>query len=144
MTRHHGFTLIELMIVIAIIGLLAAIAIPAYQDYIARAQVTEAVELLASSKMPLAEFYSDKGRWPAEAASVIGTLTGKYVQSVEITQGNGSTDSTVLEITATMKMSGVSALVQGGTLMISTETAGRIWNCYQGTISPRYRPSACK
>ena len=60
---QQGFTLIELMIV-AIIAILAAVAIPAYQDYIARSQVSEAVSLMGSSKTPLAEYFADKGIWP--------------------------------------------------------------------------------
>src|SRR5437762_13487183 len=94
---QKGFTLIELMIVVAIIGLLAAVAIPAYQDYIARAQVSESVNLLGGGKTPLAEYYADKGVWPTAATSVMGNTAGKYTSSVGFTTG-GSAAQTLLLI----------------------------------------------
>src|SRR5687768_5487311 len=79
---QKGFTLIELMIVVAIIGILAAIAIPAYQDYIARSQASEAVQLAGGAKTATAEFYADKGRWPMAPTSVLGNNRGKYTSLV--------------------------------------------------------------
>mgnify|MGYP001472185184 CR=1 FL=1 len=82
---QQGFTLIELMIVVAIIGILAAIAIPAYQDYIARAQMAEPAELLAGIKTPIAEYASSNGQCPqAPNTAQIGNakLDGKYVLSI--------------------------------------------------------------
>src|SRR4030081_1889935 len=89
---QKGFTLIELMIVVAIIGILAAIAIPAYQDYTIRAQVTEGLNLAAAAKAAVAESYLNKGVGPATrtAAGMSPTLTdtsGKYVKSVDVTNG---------------------------------------------------------
>ena len=83
---QKGFTLIELMIVVAIIGILAAIAIPAYQDYTIRAQVTEGLNLAGAVKASVAETYSQTGAWPANLAALgINTApTGKYVSSVAI------------------------------------------------------------
>src|SRR5712671_6112438 len=89
---QKGFTLIELMIVVAIIGILAAIAIPAYQDYTIRAQVTEGLNLAGSLKAEVAEFYAQYGQWPTAVTGVAGTLghaateipSGKYVSSVNI------------------------------------------------------------
>jgi type IV pilus assembly protein PilA len=89
---QKGFTLIELMIVVAIIGILAAIAIPAYQDYTIRAQVTEGLNLAAAAKAAVAESYLNKGVGPATrtVAGMSPTLTdtsGKYVTSVDVTGG---------------------------------------------------------
>jgi type IV pilus assembly protein PilA len=89
---QKGFTLIELMIVVAIIGILAAIAIPAYQDYTIRAQVSEGMNLAAAAKAAVAEFYLNRGRAPANRAeagmSPTATDTsGKYVSSVDVQNG---------------------------------------------------------
>ncbi|WP_333839124.1 pilin [Pelomicrobium sp.] len=136
-----GFTLIELMIVVAVIGILSAIAIPAYRDYHARAQVSEAVVLTGAVRAPLAEFYSDKGRWPTEASSVIETTTGKYVDKVELVGAVGATG--IIEVVATMRTTNVAPEISGRTLVMSSDNGAR-WACYSGTIPELYRPQACK
>jgi type IV pilus assembly protein PilA len=141
---QKGFTLIELMIVVAIIGILAAVAIPAYQDYIARSQVGEAVNLMAGGKTPLAEFYADKGVWPAAATSVMGTTAGKYTNAITLTVGANQT-TPQLTLTATMKGAGsVNKQIAGGTITLETLDGGKIWTCKVGTISAKYVPGACK
>ena len=85
---EHGFTLIELMIVVAIIGILAAIAIPAYQNYTIRAQVTEGLTLGDGWKTAIGEYYANTGNWPA-VANLTGTVAsvGKYESSVTVNAG---------------------------------------------------------
>ncbi|HGH6919610.1 TPA: pilin, partial [Neisseria meningitidis] len=101
-TLQKGFTLIELMIVIAIVGILAAVALPAYQDYTARAQVSEAILLAEGQKSAVTEYYLNHGEWPANNSSAgvasASDIKGKYVQKVEVNNG---------VITAEMKSSGV-------------------------------------
>ncbi|EMU0570440.1 pilin, partial [Neisseria gonorrhoeae] len=102
-TLQKGFTLIELMIVIAIVGILAAVALPAYQDYTARAQVSEAILLAEGQKSAVTEYYLNHGIWPANntsagVASPPTDIKGKYVQKVEVNNG---------VVTATMASSNV-------------------------------------
>ncbi|HEZ9271950.1 TPA: pilin, partial [Neisseria gonorrhoeae] len=102
-TLQKGFTLIELMIVIAIVGILAAVALPAYQDYTARAQVSEAILLAEGQKSAVTEYYLNNGEWPennasAGVASSATDIKGKYVKEVEVENG---------VVTATMASSNV-------------------------------------
>ncbi|ENW1101535.1 pilin, partial [Neisseria gonorrhoeae] len=90
-TLQKGFTLIELMIVIAIVGILAAVALPAYQDYTARAQVSEAILLAEGQKSAVTEYYLNHGKWPENNTSAgvasASEIKGKYVQKVEVNNG---------------------------------------------------------
>jgi len=88
-TIQKGFTLIELMIVVAIIGILAAIAIPAYQDYTVRSQVTEGLNLAGAVKAAVAETYAQTGTWPVLSANagITQNIEGKYVSQVQIATG---------------------------------------------------------
>ncbi|EPH8250019.1 pilin [Neisseria gonorrhoeae] len=97
-TLQKGFTLIELMIVIAIVGILAAVALPAYQDYTARAQVSEAILLAEGQKSAVTEYYLNNGIWPENNgdAGVASSdkIKGKYVQKVEVNNGVVTADAT--------------------------------------------------
>ncbi|MBH5855809.1 pilin [Neisseria meningitidis] len=113
-TLQKGFTLIELMIVIAIVGILAAVALPAYQDYTARAQVSEAILLAEGQKSAVTEYYLNHGTWPsnnsdAGVASTATDIKGKYVKEVKVANG---------VITAEMKSSGVNNEIKGKKLSL--------------------------
>ena len=141
---QKGFTLIELMIVVAIIGILAAVAIPAYQDYIARAQVSEAVSLSAGGKTPMAEYMADKGSWPVNASDVMGNQAGKYTSTVTISVGAGLTTASAT-LQAKIKNAGVNSAITGGQLNLSTSDSGKTWTCTTaGTLGAKYVPSSCR
>ncbi|HEZ4471242.1 TPA: pilin [Neisseria meningitidis] len=127
-TLQKGFTLIELMIVIAIVGILAAVALPAYQDYTARAQVSEAILLAEGQKSAVTEYYLNHGKWPdgnsnAGVASS-STIKGKYVEKVEVAKG---------VITATMLSTGVNNEIQGKKLSLwaKRQNGSVKWFCGQ-------------
>ena len=141
---QQGFTLIELMIVVAIIGILAAIAIPAYQDYTIRSQVSEGLSLAAGSKTAVAEFYTDRGRLPGNNQSAgvasASSITGNYVSSVTVT-GTG-----VVQV-AYGGPKANAAIPNSALLDLSpTTSAGSItWTCkINSGIEPKYVPSSCR
>jgi type IV pilus assembly protein PilA len=136
---QKGFTLIELMIVVAIIGILAAVAIPAYQDYIGRAQASEPITLLGGGKTPLAEYISDKGITPTAITDVMTIISGKYTSSISLT---GSLPA--LTLTATMPATGVNASLQSKTILLISGNSASSWTCTTGTAPAKYLPSACK
>lgn len=142
---QQGFTLIELMIVVAIIGILAAVALPAYQDYTARSQVSEALSLSSGAKAAVTEYWSNKGAYPGSNISAgiaaAASITGKYVSQVAIAGG---------VITATMKGTGsVAKGIESGTLVLSplTTTGSIKWTCKAGAtngLNAKYIPSSCR
>ncbi|HEZ3167508.1 TPA: pilin [Neisseria meningitidis] len=127
-TLQKGFTLIELMIVIAIVGILAAVALPAYQDYTARAQVSEAILLAEGQKSAVTEYYLNHGEWPKNNTSAgvasSSTIKGKYVK--EVTVANGV-------ITAQMASSNVNNEIKGKKLSLwaKRQNGSVKWFCGQ-------------
>ena len=137
---QKGFTLIELMIVVAIIGILAAIALPAYQDYTARAQMSEAMVLADGQKGAVTEYYADKGVFPISNTSAgiaaATDISGKYVASVNIASG---------VITSTIRADNVAAGIAGTNLVLTPRaTSGSMhWTC-TSSASAKYIPAACR
>ena len=145
MKKQQGFTLIELMIVVAIIGILAAIAIPAYQDYTIRAQVSEGLSLSSGAKAAVAEFYQDSGGWPTNNAqaglSAPTNIQGKYTLSVTVTTAASNAVVTVAYgDEANTNLTGATLILEG------IDNTGAIeWDCRAGAVLvPKWLPSACR
>ena len=141
---QKGFTLIELMIVVAIIAILAAIAIPAYQDYLIRTQVSEGAVLTDGAKTAVAEFYSNKGTFPSNNTSAglasATSIAGKYVASVTVAS-TGKIDA-LFGNSSNAKIKTLhfilSPIPNGGSIA---------WSCLPSggtTIDPKYLPTSCR
>jgi len=137
MKNQKGFTLIELMIVVAIIAILAAIAIPQYNDYTARAQMTEAYTLAAGLKTPIAEAFAQDNGNGSCAVPANSVVKGKYVKEVA-----ASGNATSCVVTATMEATGVNDKVKSKKVELAYASATGAWTCT--TDAPtEVQPKAC-
>jgi len=146
MKKQQGFTLIELMIVVAIIGILAAIAIPAYQDYTIRAQVSEGLNLSAGAKAAVSEYFMDRGVLPANnteagIATQATQIQGNYVSQLNVANG-------VITVTySSAAPQSANAAINGATLTLTPNTVnpGAVdWDCSSASLAPKHLPSACR
>lgn len=138
MKNQKGFTLIELMIVVAIIAILAAIAIPQYNDYTARAQMTEAFTLASGMKTPIAEAFAQDNTAATSCVVPTGSVvTGKYVDTLKATAADAG-----CAIEAKMKAAGVNDKVKGATITLTYTPADGKWAC-KSSVSAAITPKAC-
>jgi type IV pilus assembly protein PilA len=146
---QKGFTLIELMIVVAIIGILAAVAIPAYQDYTVRARVSEGLGLASAAKLTVAENAANGNAFNAGFVPIADAATGATtnVASLNI---NGTNGQITVGYTTRVAESGANTVILTPTASSDVLANGTIptgpinWTCTGGTVVTRYRPAACR
>ena len=139
-TTQQGFTLIELMMVVAIIGTLAAVAIPAYQDYTIRAQVTEGLSLASGAKASVEDYYVQFGDWPTnnDAAALPDQhdIMGKYTEHVSVKDN---------EIEIKFEYDANSNIHGKKVMLVATDEVGSIhWSCAGDGIDKNHLPAACR
>ena len=153
--KNNGFTLIELMIVVAIIGILAAIAIPAYQDYTTRAKVAEGVSAVSPAKASISEFYGSEGTMPIndEQAGINTGTSGEYISNISYNRDAGNTDIGILTVEMDeTKLEGVETGFQNFSVVGEGVPNGINWSCRPGdetgensnAIPNKFLPAQCR
>lgn len=146
---QQGFTLIELMIVVAIIGILAAIALPAYQDYTIRAKMSEVITGMTPAKTSVSEFYITNGSMPLTAAAggVNTGAQGNYIDSIAYSRTNATTAKVMAELNATLDATAIPAANDRVAMQANGGASGVTWVCgpnnAQG-VDPKYLPGSCR
>lgn len=143
--KAKGFTLIEIMVVVVIVGILVAIAIPAYKDYVTRSQVAEAIYLGTGMKSILSDYGWNNASWPSSfvnqtsipsSTQINATLVGKY--SLMSSTVSGTYPQGSISITMTVGQA------SGQTILFETTDGAATWICTHGTLNARFRPNACR
>ena len=150
-SMQQGFTLIELMIVVAIIGILAAIALPAYNDYIVRSKMTEVMGLSAAAKTTVSEYYQSTGNLPTTAVQAgINANAGqsRFITSIAYDSLGGTAAQLLYEINGSgIGQDSIDGLFfeLRGTEVVDAVNGNRLnWDCQQSTVTPKFLPANCR
>jgi type IV pilus assembly protein PilA len=143
MLNNRGFSIIELMIVVAIVGILAAFSIPLYNDYIARSKVSEAIQLSSGTRIPMQEYLGTWGRWPS-IATIGGKTKGNYVSNIT----SGELGNNTYFIETVMKGDAAQKGIYGKQIRLIYYADRKEWACTTATttspIPDEYLPTSCK